>query len=41
MTKFEMDEFDLDSNVIKIGLNLNYSGWLEFWSLQKRNFEFL
>jgi polysaccharide pyruvyl transferase WcaK-like protein len=35
MTKFEMDEFDLDSNVIKIGLNLNYSGWLGFGRYKK------
>jgi polysaccharide pyruvyl transferase WcaK-like protein len=35
MAKFEMDEFDLDSNVIKIGLNLNYSGWLGFGRYKK------
>ncbi len=35
MTKSEMDDFDLDSNVIKIGFNLNYSGWLGFGRYKK------
>ncbi|HPT08202.1 MAG TPA: polysaccharide pyruvyl transferase family protein [bacterium] len=28
-------EFDLDANILKIGLNLNYSGWLGFGQYKK------